>query len=150
MTLDRRTLLVAGLAAATLPLAARAATPPVFTRDGAAISGTDPVAYFTEGGPVAGDPAITADWQGATWRFASGANRDRFLSDPPRWSPAYGGWCAWAVSRGYTAKTEPEAWNIHEGRLFLNFDLALRRRFLRNLDANIARADANWPAVLNA
>jgi len=112
------------------------------------IDGTDPTGYFTAGRPVPGDPAITLDWNGATWRFASAASRERFAADPERYAPQFGGWCAWAVSRGYTAATIPEAWHIEGRRLYLNASRRIQRRWERDIPGNIARAEANWPAVL--
>jgi hypothetical protein len=133
-------------------LAGRAAAQPVpqravFVDNGLAIRGTDPVAYFTEGRPVRGQVAFRHVWQGATWQFASAANRDAFAADPARFAPAYGGFCAWAVSEGYTAPVDPEAWRIVDGRLFLNYDRSIQRRWERDMAARILRADANWPRI---
>jgi hypothetical protein len=114
---------------------------------GVAVRGTDVVAYVTEGRPVPGSPAFTHVWQGATWRFASAANRDRFAADPARYAPAYGGFCAFAVSEGYTAPIDPNAWRIVDGRLFLNYDRSVQRRWERDIPGRIARADANWPGL---
>jgi hypothetical protein len=137
----------AALLAIALPGAARAQS--VYAEGGVAIDGTDPVAYFTEGRPVAGDPAITHDWNGATWRFATAANRDRFVAEPDAYAPQYGGYCAWAVSEGYTASTTPEAWRIENGKLYLNYSRRIQRRWERDIPGHIASGDANWPAVLN-
>lgn len=149
--LSRRTML--GLfalapAALALPRAARAAEPMVFQAGGPAINGIDPVAYFAEQGPVPGDASITHDWNGATWRFATAANRDAFAAEPERYAPAFGGYCAFAASRGYLAPTIPEAWSIHEGRLFLNASLRARRLWTAELPDVIAAGEANWPAIL--
>lgn len=119
----------------------------VNAEDGVAVRGTDVVAYVTEGRPVPGSPAFTQVWQGATWRFASAANRDRFAVDPARYAPAYGGFCAYAVSEGYTAPIDPNAWRIVDGRLFLNYDRSVQRRWERDIPGRIARADANWPGL---
>jgi hypothetical protein len=127
-----------------------AATPPVFADDGIAINGYDPVAYFTDGKPVRGDKAITSDWNGAILRFASMENKARFDADPEVHAPKYGGYCAYAVSQGYTASTDPDAWTIHNGRLYLNYSKRVRRTWLENVDGYIARADENWPGVLSA
>jgi len=138
------------LPAALLPviLAGRAsAQGRVLAEDGVAIRGFDPVAYFTEGRPVRGSAAFTHEWGGATWRFASAANRDQFAADPGRYAPAYGGFCAFAVSEGYTAPTDPNAWRIVEGRLFLNYDRSVQRRWERDIPGRIARGDANWPRL---
>jgi YHS domain-containing protein len=77
---------------------------------GVAIEGTDPVAYFEDGEPALGSSEFEHEWLGATWRFASAENRDRFAAEPEKYAPQYGGYCAWAVSQGYTAKIDPAAW----------------------------------------
>ncbi len=145
-------LLAAG--AAAVPLLAMQATSPAAARTnvqkGAAIGGTDPVAYFTEGRPVSGRAEFAHEWQGATWRFASAANRDRFAAEPARYAPAYGGFCAYAVARGYTAPIDPEAWRIVDGRLYLNYDLGTRALWERDIPGEIAKAEANWPKLSGA
>lgn len=152
MALSRRTMLwmVPGATLAVpigTRLMAQAPAPAVNAEDGVAVRGTDVVAYFTERRAVAGSPAFTHDWRGATWRFASAANRDRFAADPDRYAPAYGGFCAFAVSEGYTAPIDPQAWRIVDGRLFLNYDQAIKRRWERDIPGRVARADANWPRL---
>ena len=118
-----------------------------FAEHGVAIRGTDPVAYFRQGRPVAGRADLALDWAGTTWRFATEANRDAFAADPARYAPAYGGFCAWAVAEGYTAPIDPAAWRIVEGRLYLNYSRSIQRRWERDIAGNIARADANWPRL---
>lgn len=147
--LTRRTLLAAP-AVLLLPRVAYAATPQIYAEGGIAIDGTDPTGYFTEGAPVAGDSAITLDWRGATWRFASTDARALFEGDPDRYAPQFGGYCAWAVAEGYTASTIPEAWKIVDDRLYLNFNRRIQRRWERDIPGNIARGQANWPDVLTA
>ena len=144
----RRSVLAALGAVLVVPRAARAATPPVYAEGGIAIDGTDAVAYFTDGAPVAGSAEHAVAWQGAEWRFASEANRAAFAADPGAFAPQYGGWCAWAVAEGYTASTVPEAWAIVDGRLYLNYSRRVQRQWSRDIPGNIARADANWPGVL--
>lgn len=153
---DRRTVLGIFAAAVALPnlrLAispASAAQPVVFTGrlKGVAVGGYDAVAYFTDKKPVKGNPTITADYNGATWWFASEANRTLFLSDPARYAPQYGGYCAWAVSRGYTADGDPLAWTVADGKLYLNYNKAVRFGWERDIPGNVKRGDANWPKVL--
>ncbi|WP_439579954.1 YHS domain-containing (seleno)protein [Elioraea sp.] len=118
-----------------------------FAENGVAIRGTDPVAYFREGRPVAGRADLSHTWQAVTWRFATEANRDAFAADPARYAPAYGGFCAWAVAEGYTAPIDPAAWKIVDGRLYLNYDRSIQRRWERDIPGNIAKADANWPRL---
>lgn len=154
MTRIRRRALFA--LAATLPLATAGflmqprgagATQPVFAEDGLAVRGADVVAYFTEARPVAGRAEFTHAWRGATWRFASAANRDLFAAAPERYAPAYGGHCAWAVAQGYTAPVDPAAWRIVDGRLFLNFSASVQRTWERDIHGNITKADTNWPRL---
>ena len=146
----RRQILASALAspAVFIPLKVAAAEPLVFQRNGLAISGYDPVAYFTEGGPVAGDAAFQTLHDDAIFQFASAENLAMFEADPLAFAPQYGGYCAFAVSRGYTAKTEPDAWSIFQDKLYLNFSKAVRARWALNKRANVAAADENWPSVL--
>lgn len=137
--------MTAGLLSAT-PAAAK---DPVYKSFlGTAIDGTDPVAYFTEGRPVEGSADFTYEWNGATWRFASAGNRDRFAAAPEKYAPQYGGYCAWAVAQGYTASTDPEAWKIVDGKLYLNYDKGVQAKWEADIPGFIKSADGNWPKVL--
>jgi YHS domain-containing protein len=120
-----------------------------FAEDGIAIAGADPVAYFTAGDYVPGTSDFTHEWNGVTWQFASAENRDTFAADPENYAPQYGGYCAWAVSEGYTAPVDPTAWKIVDGKLYLNYDANIQARWEKDIPGNIAEANANWPAVLN-
>lgn len=139
-----------GLAAAAASAPAVAAKAPVHTGliGNVAVGGHDPVAYFTEGRPVPGTRAFTATYQGAQYRFASAANRDAFVAQPDRYAPQYGGYCAWAVSQGYTASGDPRVWKVVNGKLYLNYNAEVGRRWAQDIPGHIRRADANWPKVL--
>lgn len=139
-------------AAAAFCAAALLATPAAagqawYGTDGIAIDGADPVAYFTEGRPVDGAAAYSHDWMGLTWHFSSAANRDAFARSPERYAPQYGGYCAWAVAQGYTAKIDPAAWAIVDDRLYLNFSRGIQLRWSLDRRGNIRKADANWPGI---
>ncbi len=114
-----------------------------------AVSGHDPVAYFKQGKPVEGSSEHELEWNGATWRFSSAANLAAFEADPEAYAPQYGGYCAWAVSQGYTASTDPTAWRIVDGKLYLNYSHGVQRRWEKDIPGNIAKADTNWPKVLD-
>lgn len=149
----RRTFLIA---TAALPLAGlfaaplRAATAPVFATGGIAINGHDPVAYFSEKKPVMGAAENTLDWNGAIWNFASAKNRDLFAANPEAYAPQYGGYCAFAMARGYIAQTVPEAWSIYENKLYLNYSIAVRSMWSQDIPGHIQRAKKHWPTILNA
>lgn len=130
------------------PLSLRAEKPVNTTFTGVAIKGYDPVAYFTEGKPHKGDSDFAYDWNGAEWRFASSANRDLFKADPVKYAPQYGGYCAWAVSRGYTAGIDPDAWKIVNSRLYLNYSTKVQAQWAEDVSGNIARAEENWPKLI--
>jgi YHS domain-containing protein len=127
---------------------ARAEKPVNATIFGVAIKGYDPVAYFTEARPVKGDSNFSSEWNGATWHFASAAHRDTFQAAPEKYAPQYGGYCAWAVSQGYTASIDPDAWKIVEGKLYLNYSAEVQKKWSGNIPGNIVKADVNWPKLL--
>lgn len=114
---------------------------------GTAIEGYDPVAYFEEGKPVEGDSDHSYEWMDATWYFASAENRDLFAADPEKYAPQYGGYCAWAVSQGYTAKIDPAAWAVVDDKLYLNYSLDVQKQWQDDVPGNITKADANWPGI---
>jgi YHS domain-containing protein len=145
MTQTRRALLGLLLLAPVAAVAQSASA--IFTDRGLAMRGYDPVAYFTEGRPTRGQAAFTHQWNGATWRFATAAHRDMFAADPAKYAPQYGGFCAWAVSEGYHAPVDPNAWKIVDGKLYLNYDRRIQRQWEADVPGRIARGDANWPAV---
>lgn len=113
-----------------------------------AVGGFDPVAYFTEGKPVEGSADHEASYNGATWRFASAANKAAFEADPARYAPKYGGYCAWAAAQGYTAKGDPQYWRIVDGALYLNYDAGVQKKWEVDIPGFIEKADANWPKIL--
>ena len=138
------------LLALLLLSAPAAAKDPVYTGtfSSLAVSGYDPVAYFTEGKPVEGSAAFEHKWTGATWRFANAKNLEAFKADPEAYAPQYGGYCAWAVSQGYTASSDPNAWRIVGKKLYLNYDREVQQMWEKDAAGNIVKADQNWPKVL--
>lgn len=147
-TLSRRTLLIA-FGAAMIAAPASAAKPPVFSSGDAAINGYDPVAYFNMNKPVKGDAKFASSYNGANFLFSSSSNKTAFDADPEAFAPQYGGYCAYAVSKGATAPTVPEAFTIVDGKLYLNFSTQVMGIWRGDIPGNIKRANANWPKVLD-
>jgi len=117
-----------------------------------AVGGYDVVAYFEldEGdAPVAGADDYVTDYKGAQWRFASAENLAKFKANPDQYRPQYGGYCAWAMARDKFAKGDPKVWYVYEGKLFLNVSQRYKREWLAEIDRDIARANANWPEILD-
>jgi len=114
---------------------------------GTALKGYDAVAYFKEGKPVKGKDEFRHDWMGAKWYFASAANRDAFAQNPEKYAPQFGGYCAWAVSQGYTAAIDPTAWKIVEGKLYLNYSKEVQQKWESDIPGHIKKAQENWPRL---
>lgn len=133
-----------------LLLAQQSAKQPVFTEFGSklALDGYDAVAYFKTGKPAKGSAEHAVTWNGATWHFSSAENKAAFEAKPEAYAPQYGGYCAWAVSEGYTAKGDPGIWRIVEGKLYLNYNASVQKSWEKDIPGRIAKGDKNWPAVL--
>jgi YHS domain-containing protein len=114
---------------------------------GVALKGYDPVAYFTANKPVKGRTEFTAQHEGATYRFASAANRDAFAAAPAKYAPQYGGYCAFGAAGGYKAPIEPDAWTVVDGKLYLNYNRSVRRQWSSDIPGFVRKADANWPQL---
>ena len=134
----------------SVPAPAMAAEDPVYTGflSNVAVGGYDPVSYFSADGPVKGSADYSLTYNGAQWHFATAANRDSFRQDPERYAPQYGGYCAWAVSQGSTAKGDPANWKIVNGKLYLNYNSDIQKRWEQNIPENIQAGNRNWPRVL--
>jgi YHS domain-containing protein len=117
-------------------------------RDGLAIYGYDPVAYFTRAKATPGAASLTATHEGATYRFASEEHRRLFLADPAKYVPVYGGFCAYGVSQGYKVKIDPEAFRIVDGRVYLNYDKSIGEKWAKDIPGYIRAANRNWPDLI--
>ena len=149
MTLSSRFTIALGLIAGLVTGAAAYQKSPVnVSRGDLALQGYDAVAYWTSGQPTLGSPSFEHRWKDAAWRFSTAANRDQFAKDPARYAPEFGGYCAYAVSRGYTADIDPNAWRIIDGRLYLNYSKRVQKLWEEDVPGNIAKGRQNWPGVL--
>ena len=115
-----------------------------------AVSGYDPVAYFTEGKPVKGLKQFKSEFKDAEWFFSSAENKKKFDENPDAYHPQYGGHCAWAVgANSAKAPGDPEYWKIVDGKLYLNYDKKVQEKWLKDIEGFIQKADKNWPQVIN-
>lgn len=112
--------------------------------DGLAIKGFDTVAYFAAGSAAKGDPKYAFVWNGAKWLFENADNLERFRQDPEAYAPQFGGYCSYAVSKGYTADGDPEAWKMVDGKLYLNYSPEVKSLWEKDETANISKGAANW------
>lgn len=118
-----------------------------FERDGFALGGYDPVAYFKENKPVKGAAQHGFVYRGSTFHFISAANRDAFAADPARYTPQYAGFCAFGVSNGYKAATDPAAFTVVNNKLYLNYNREVQGKWSSDIPGYVGKANARWPAV---
>lgn len=116
---------------------------------GVAIMGYDTVAYFTEGKPVRGSEEFSYEWLGTPWHFASKKHREMFMSEPTKYAPQYGGYCAGevALNESVTVNVDPEAFRIIDGKLYLIYDEGNAADFAQHSDDLVPKGDENWPVV---
>lgn len=115
--------------------------------NGLALRGHDPVAYFTSAKPTPGRSEYTATANGATYLFASSGNRDRFLQDPDRYLPAYGGYCSYGIGLRVKFSGDPVAWKVVNGVLYINSSLDSRAIWSKDIPGYIREADKIWPEI---
>jgi YHS domain-containing protein len=139
-----------GIGGTALPVTAAQAADRIYTSlfSDVAVGGYDPVTYFTQSKALKGSKKFQTTHEGAIWRFTSQETLDLFKADPAAYAPQYGGYCAWAVSQGYTAKGNPKNWAVHDGKLYLNYNDAVQTDWDADRDGFITLADGNWPKVL--
>lgn len=117
------------------------------TVGGVGLHGFDPVAYFVSKSARKGDPGITSTHNGVTYEFASAQNKALFDGAPDKYAPQYGGFCAYAVSKGYKADIDPHAFSVVDGKLYVNYSHEVGREFNKKPRSYVKSADANWPDV---
>lgn len=133
------------LTAVTLVWSSQAQKAEIFSTDGKAIKGYDPVAFFVAGMPVMGADSLAYEWKNTTWLFSSAANKQSFINDPEKYAPQFGGYCAYGTSEGHKAPTETDTWTIYNDKLYFNYNKKVQEEWLKNKDALIKNADTVWP-----
>ena len=111
------------------------------------ISGYDPVAYFTDGKPMKGSGYHVAAYQGVTYVFASKEHKNMFEAKPEKYVPAYGGYCAYGVAVGKKFVSDPEAWKIVQGKLYLNLDRDIQSKWAKDIPGYLKKSEVNWKNI---
>lgn len=141
-------LAVLGLLAAHPALAADGDPKPLnLTEEGVAMKGYDVVAYHLDARPIPGNRSIAVEHGGATYQFASEENRQTFLSDPDRFAPAYGGYCAFGVLMGEKVDSDPAQFRFVDGRLLVFFSGGTHSQWAKNPSANLSIGDQVWTRI---
>jgi|CXWL01.1.fsa_nt_gi YHS domain-containing protein len=128
--------------AVTLP--AQAAQAPIFATEQGALNGYDPVAMLDEGRVTLGSATFASDWRGTTWKFANADNQRKFMAEPDRFVPQYGGFCALGMSHGGLVPSDPEAFSVVDGKLYLNAGPKVRETWQYASRFQIERANKRW------
>ena len=115
-----------------------------YLKNGVAIQGYDPVAYFESNKAIEGNKEIAAEYNKAIYWFSSEANKALFLKNPEKYVPQYGGYCAYGVSENHTSPTDPKAFTIVEDKLYLNYNLKVKELWTKERDERIKKANENW------
>lgn len=140
-----------GLLVATLLFASAAiGAAPIDQNAGAndvALHGYDPVTYFKAGKPKHGKAGITAVHDGVIYRFAAAANRDAFQRDPAKYAPQYGGFCAMGTAMGLKLDVDPQAWRVVDGKLYLNLNKEVQKKWLSDVPGHVKTANTKWPEI---
>ena len=118
-----------------------------YTHSTPGISGYDLVAYFTDGKPMRGSGYQVSVFEGVTYAFASEEHKEMFEANPEKYVPAYGGYCAYGVAVGKKFVTDPEVWRIVDGKLYVNLDRDIQRKWQKDVPGHIKTADANWRSI---
>src|ERR1044071_3515638 len=145
----RNSVFIALLSVAAVAASCSAVTDTAFdpinkTNDGIALRGYDAVAYFAVDKAVEGSPRYEYVWQGAKWLFSSVENLEKFKAAPETYAPQFGGYCSFAVSKGYTANGDPNAWKIVDGKLYLNFSPEVKQMWEMEQEQRIQQGEKNW------
>ena len=119
----------------------------VFQKDGIAIRGYDPVAYFKQSKPVKGQETISYDWNGVKWLFSSDENKEDFKANPEKFAPQFGGYCAYGLSENHKSPTEPDAFTIVDDKLYLNYNLKVKELWKKDISGRIKKANELWPVL---
>jgi len=115
---------------------------------GVAIQGYDPVAFFTDNKPVKGDQKFLVKHDGAIYFFASKEHKDLFKADPAKYTPEFGGYCAYGVSRNKLVEIDVEAFQIVDGKLLLQYSKGVRDDFNADAKGNLTKAKLNWTGLV--
>ncbi len=132
-----------------MPQTVRAAHPAISAPDGIAIRGADTVCYLTLSSYVPGLAELSIVWRGARWQFSRPETMASFEMDPTAYSPQFGGYCTLALASGMLSHSDPRAFLLHEGAVYLFKSAGALSRAQGNLDRTLSAALMNWPAFLD-
>ena len=113
-------------------------------QNGVILKGYDPVAYFKQNKAVKGDPKYSSSYGGATYYFASSADKSEFDKSPTKYAPQYGGFCASSMRKRKLKDIDPNVFAVYNDKLYVCSTPKAKKSFFSDPKANIKKADANW------
>ena len=128
-------------------LSLHAQQPEIFSTNGRAIRGYDPVAFFNQSAAVKGSDSLSYTWKNTEWLFSTSENRDSFQKNPEKYAPQYGGYCAYGVADNHKSPTQTDTWTIVNDRLYFNYNKKVKEHWSKDRDKLIEQADSKWPDV---
>ena len=118
-----------------------------YLKNGVAIQGYDPVAYFESSKAIEGKSEIKTEYQKAIYYFSSEENKTLFLKNSDKYVPQFGGYCAYGVSENHTSPTDPQAFTIVDDKLYLNYNLKVKELWTNDREERIKKANVNWKTL---
>jgi YHS domain-containing protein len=149
----RSCFLVASLLVATPAIVfafdANSSRPVNVNEKGVALRGFDPMSYFTAKGPVMGSDDYKFVFDGATYWFASSENLAKFKANPTQYAPKFGGFCAMGIAKEKKIDSDPTAWRIVDGYLFVLQNKDVQKAWLVDVSGNLKVATVSWNTIKN-
>ena len=112
-----------------------------------AVHGYDVVSFFTQAKPTLGNSKFDETYQDVTYRFSSEENLMTFKSNPVKYAPQFGGYCAFGAALGKKFDGDPQSWTVTNGKLYLNLNPDIQEKFSKDVPGFIAKAEANWKKI---
>ena len=116
---------------------------------GVALRGFDPISYFSGKGPVMGSDSNKFVFEGATYWFASAENLAKFKANPSQYAPKFGGFCAMGVAKDKKIDSDPTAWRIVDGYLFVLQNKDVQKNWQVDVSGNLKSATVAWNTIKN-
>lgn len=119
----------------------------IFSIEGKAIRGYDVVSFFKDNKAVKGSDSLSFNWKNTVWLFSTKENLEQFKSNPEKYAPQYGGYCAYGTAAGHKAPTETDTWTILNDKLYFNYNKKVKELWTKNQQQLIEKANTNWETI---
>lgn len=111
------------------------------------LHGVDAVALTTIHDVAEGSARHTVVVNEVAYYFASAESASRFESEPNRYLPQYGGFCAYAVALGKKFDGDPRYADIVDGKLYLFVNEEIFAEYKKDSRNILRKAERTWPSI---